>query len=605
MNNSDNRKKLTELREKYESSYAALNKKNSTLSTLRGIVFLLFLGALIVCFSEKSALVAVVAAIFVVIFIILVKTHADYMKKQDIAEGLVAAARDYEGRFGDEWRSFPDDGADFLTKENTVAYDIDLLGHASLFQLINVCHTGLGRQRLAETIMHADECTEDITQIRAAVRELAETPDRLIGFEAIGRLLDKRSKKQKKIDGFVEYCKNDISQLVPGWARLLSMVLPVAELLVIVFCICGRVSVAYVLLGFIILLIYSELTGGLTAPVLTPVRDINASVEDYLDMLGYISETEYNSKPLADLNYKITAANGVLAGFRRLNRVAMAYNIYYNPVLYIVLGSLFQWNYRLADMTVGWHKKYAAQVAEAFSLIAEYEKLCSMAALSVVRTTSDAVIISDDSDSVGYTADALYHPLLMADTVVPNSVSLDGGITIITGSNMSGKTTFLRTLAINLVLAYMGSPVCGRSLSASRMKIFTSMRVMDDVTGGISTFYAEILRIKSMAAYRDENKPMICLVDEIFKGTNSADRIVGATEAIRRLSGGCCMALVSTHDFELCNISDKDGRQCVNYHFEEYYKDDAISFDYRLKSGRCTTTNARQLLRMAGFDVAE
>ena len=126
---------------------------------------------------------------------------------------------------------------------------------------------------------------------------------------------------------------------------------------------------------------------------------------------------------------------------------------------------------------------------------------------------------------------------------------------------------------------------------------------MDDVANGISTFYAEILRIKAMAEYKEKNLPMLCLIDEIFKGTNSADRIVGATEAIKQLSGDKCMTVVSTHDFELCSIKDDNGKPAVNYHFEEYYKDDELMFDYKLKDGRCTTTNAIKLLKMAGFSV--
>ena len=135
------------------------------------------------------------------------------------------------------------------------------------------------------------------------------------------------------------------------------------------------------------------------------------------------------------------------------------------------------------------------------------------------------------------------------------------------------------------------------------MKIFTSMRVMDDVANGISTFYAEILRIKSMAQFKEKDVPMICMIDEIFKGTNSADRIVGAKEAITRLAGKKCITLVSTHDFELCGIEDKDKNPADNYHFEEYYDNDELKFDYKIRSGKCTTTNALAILRLAGFEV--
>ena len=229
----------------------------------------------------------------------------------------------------------------------------------------------------------------------------------------------------------------------------------------------------------------------------------------------------------------------------------------------------------------------------------------SFAVLGIVRETNWADINTDINNKIKLNAEELFHPLIQPAKVVSNNANLSGGITIITGSNMSGKTTYLRNLAINLALAYMGAPICGKSLSANYMKIFTSMRVTDDVAGGISTFYAEILRIKAMADYKANNEPMICLIDEIFKGTNSADRIVGAKEAITRLAGDKCMTIVSTHDFELCEIEDYQGQKAVNFHFEEYYNDNELKFDYKIKDGRCVTTNARAILRMAGFDVAD
>lgn len=166
---------------------------------------------------------------------------------------------------------------------------------------------------------------------------------------------------------------------------------------------------------------------------------------------------------------------------------------------------------------------------------------------------------------------------------------------------MSGKTTFLRSVGSNLVLAYAGGVVLAKEFDASLMKILTSIRVEDNVNKGISTFYAELLRIKQMTDYNNKKRPMICLIDEIFKGTNSADRIICATESIKKLSNPWSITLVSTHDFELCDLAKNKDVNAVNYHFSEYYKDDKIHFDYNIKSGPCVTTNAKTLLKMVGI----
>ena len=166
---------------------------------------------------------------------------------------------------------------------------------------------------------------------------------------------------------------------------------------------------------------------------------------------------------------------------------------------------------------------------------------------------------------------------------------------------MSGKSTFMRTLALNAVLAYAGGTVMAKNFRISPMRIFTSMRVRDDVSEGISSFYGEILRIKQMVAWSEQEKPMLVLVDEIFKGTNSADRIIGAEAAIKKLSRPWMMTIVTTHDFELCALADSPEVGGKNYHFEEHYDGDTIAFDYKIRPGRCRTTNAQHLMRIAGL----
>ena len=194
----------------------------------------------------------------------------------------------------------------------------------------------------------------------------------------------------------------------------------------------------------------------------------------------------------------------------------------------------------------------------------------------------------------------LTHLLIPEEKAVPNDIDATAGTRIITGSNMSGKTTYLRTVASACVLAYAGAPVPGERFRLSPLYLFTSIRVTDDAAHGLSTFYAEILRIKSMMAFKEKEKPMLIVIDEIFKGTNSADRLIGAREAISRLTGADFITLVSTHDFELCEI-ESDAAPVTNWHFEESYEDDKLLFDYKIKEGRCTTRNAQYLLKMAGI----
>ena len=195
------------------------------------------------------------------------------------------------------------------------------------------------------------------------------------------------------------------------------------------------------------------------------------------------------------------------------------------------------------------------------------------------------------------------HPLLPADTRVGNDLRLGGRgeVHIITGSNMSGKSTLMRTVGVNLVLAYAGAPVCARTFRCAALELHTSMRLKDDLEKRISSFYAELLRIKGIVEAAKAGRQVLFLVDEIFRGTNSKDRHAGAMAVLRQLHALGAAGLVSTHDLELARLEAMEPSSFRNFHFQERYEDGKIGFDYRMAPGVSTTTNAMHLLRMVGL----
>ena len=245
-------------------------------------------------------------------------------------------------------------------------------------------------------------------------------------------------------------------------------------------------------------------------------------------------------------------------------------------------NTLLLWDLHCSIQFSRWQDRAAENLREWIDIWSEIEVLLS---LSVVGHTCETCCFPEILDGAPHIeTTGLTSLLIPEDTAVPNDTALEAETRIITGSNMSGKTTYMRTLASAAILAYTGAPVCARQFSLTPLHIFTSIQVNDDMAHGISTFYAELLRIK-----------------QIFKGTNSADRIVGAQEAIRHLTRPWCITIVTTHDFELCDLQSPNGIPVTNFHFEEFYENNQIKFDYKLKEGRCHTTNARYLLQMAGI----
>ena len=606
-----NRKKNVEridfenMRLEIDKTCVGLDRIYNTLSAARAMVFLAAIVCLAIGLKDGVLPATILGIVLVVAFIVLVSVHSRVAQKKDFIEHKKNVVSRYISRYDESWRGISDDGSQYILEGDTVSVDIDLLGPSSLYQLINVAHTEAGRKRLAEELRNVPEYSKDeLDERRAAVADLSNRIDFAVEFEALGEKLEKASKKSN-IASFVEACEEGVNEGLPVWAQLCRILLPVAELTFILLFVFGLTGYGYALVGFMVLLAFSWLTKPVTDRQTVPFVTAGYMIEGYRDMMELVAGQQFDSGKLNTLRQSMDGEHGALNAFRGLSRLSQAYSIVFNPLIHQVLCGVLLWDYQLAAIMCRWKRRYGEGIAQAVDAISEIEFLSSLAVLKRVRHTGTAEVYSTEASALCVAAKNLRHPLIDESRVVGNDADMAEGIIIITGSNMSGKTTFLRTLAMNLVLAYIGAPVCADSLKAPYMKLFTSMRITDDVAHGISTFYAEILRIKAMAEYREKypDRPMLCMIDEIFKGTNSADRIVGAGEAIRRLATGHNMVMVSTHDFELCELESSSGEKASNYHFEEHYEDDRLCFDYRMKEGRCTTTNARAILRMAGFKV--
>ncbi len=602
MVNSSMKEKYISMEKELNQEHSLLQKNISTISTLRVISFLVGAGLFIVGAADALLWAEILGVIFLLVFIYFVKRHSDLYAEAEVVDSKLTVVGNYIKRFGEEWRKFSETGKDFLYKEDTVPGDLDLIGDDSLFQLINVCHTDKGKEKLITSMKLVNPHLDSIKDRNEAVAELMTKTDFSVEFESAGLRLDSKKRKFKTED-FIEYCNAEAKGNLPKWADICRLVVPIIIITTLILWAFGIIGYGVPLSCFLISISFCSQTKRVTDKVIRPLFDVSYGVSDYLTMLEHIDNERFDSKLLFDIKSNISGEKGSVTAFKELKAICQGYTICFNPAIHLILSGVILWDYQLAHLMSKWKKKYGDVVANSFDYIGSVEELLSLSVVGVIRNTCWGEIDCVEKNSVELHCENLYHPLISPEKVVANSAKLKAGITIITGSNMSGKTTFLRTIAVNLALAYMGAPVCGKSLKSNYMKLFTSMRVTDDVAGGISTFYAEILRIKAMAEAKATNIPMLCLIDEIFKGTNSADRIVGATEVIKQLSGDRCMTVVSTHDFELCNITDGEGKLATNYHFEEYYHNDELKFDYKIKDGRCTTTNAKEILRMAGFEL--
>ena len=603
-------------KEKIELEKLAMDKKFSRIATVRLLVFIVAIVLISVGISEKSLLIMGCGFFLIAVFIYFVRYHATIRDKMDALSAKAQVVNRYIMRYSGRWKTFKDDGSEFLTQEDTVSYDLDLLGKNSMYQMITIAHTTAGRKKLADTLSLKTDHKSEMDVRYEAITELGTKGTFLIDFEASSeRILAKREKalarkidyddeddskeeSDKKGEG-KDSKEKDAPVTFPVWMYPLMILVPAMNIFSIVMVLMGNWEPSKILMTFIAGAIITWFPLGLHEKLKAPIDSYGTAANDYYKMLSLVKEENFDSKLLKGLREKVAEKDGSLGAIKKMDRIATLSNISYNPIVHMVLAGFVGWDFYISKAASSWMSKHAGVFEESTDIISDFEELGSFAVLSMVRETVKPVISND----LRLDMEGVYHPLLDPATVISNDSSLSNSLTIITGSNMSGKTTFLRTLAVNLVLTYTGSGVCAKSFKAPFVKIFTSMRVMDDVSGGISTFYAEILRIKDMAEYVASNSdlPALCLIDEIFKGTNSADRIVGAEQALRKLSAGNAMVIVTTHDFELCELKTESGKDADNYHFEEYYENSELRFDYTIKDGRCTTRNAMAILKMAGL----
>ena len=290
---------------------------------------------------------------------------------------------------------------------------------------------------------------------------------------------------------------------------------------------------------------------------------------------------------------------------RRLGRLAAALGVRTNPILWLLFHLFVPWDFFFSYRLELVRKEIAELLPRWLDAWYELESLNSLANFAYLNPD---YVFPELSNAAGqFEACDLGHPLLRRETRICNDFKLDqdGRIVILTGSNMAGKSTFLRTVGVNLVLAYAGAPVNAASLKTSPFRIFTCIKVSDSVQDGLSYFYAEVKRLQALLAATGmggDELPVLFLIDEIFRGTNSRERLIGSRSYIRALSQGTSMGLIATHDLDLTKLADAI-KGVTNYHFREEVKDGRMVFDYQLRNGPCPTTNALKIMRLEGLPV--
>ena len=573
-------------------------KSSNDYSLLRGISFLIFVGSIIGYLStlQNGPVWFLLMISTIILFIWSLQKHGRASTLLSSLEAQIHLTRLELQRIDLQFDGI-EDGADFIEPDHPYQIDLDIFGHHSLFQLLNRCQIPDSKQLLANWLSAKASITE-ISQRQEAVQELAKDQSWFEEFQAAIKIeLDKKQKRVPWISQhqLIEWAQtpNTIRQS-KSWKSITILITMLSTLLILLVTFTTLPSQwLYLLIPVNGLWLYHA------AKKLNEVsRGIGMAyylISSFSTAMKMIEDRRFKSEKLKYLQGQLLTndwkASESIASLSKLtHRLAARANM-----VYLILDLPFLLDAYLLSDLIQWKENYSSQIKKWFEIVNEVECLISIAGFS--RSNPEFHFPIVDKKPFHFSAENLGHPLIPIDEKVTNNyqISGKGHIDIITGSNMSGKSTFERTIGINMVLAQMGAPVNATSLKMGLTTIFTSMRTTDDLSKHTSSFYAELKRIQQLLKTCEEHESTFFILDELLKGTNSDDRHKGAVALIKKLSLKPAFGLISTHDLAL----GKEGaniQNIRNFSFNSEIKNDEIIFDYKLSEGLCKSFNASKLM---------
>jgi hypothetical protein len=502
------------------------------------------------------------------------------------------------GRLAHKWIGAGPRGEEFRDPKHPYADDLDLFGLGSLFELLSTCRTATGERTLAQWLL----APGDPGVVRARQAAVAELKDRLDLREAMALLgediraaIDDRAMKL--------WGERPAVRFFAG-ARWMAFALAFAAMVTIMLFLAQVFGARPLLLVLLAELIFSlAVRDGVRAAqssVSTPARELKLLGQ----LLERLEKESFTAPYLTQLTHTLdTKGLTASAEIRRLQRLVEQLDATRNEFFRVLISPLL-WKSQFAMAIEAWRQQSGPHIAEWIAVVGDFEALCSLATFSYERPQAVFPELSEMPSPILEGAD-VKHPLIDPAHAIGNDIELgsDCALWVVSGSNMSGKSTWLRAVGLNTVLAWAGAPVCCSRLRLSRLRIGASIRVNDSLADNKSRFYAEISRLRDIVDLARSGQPVLFLLDELLSGTNSHDRRIGAAAVIRGLVESGAIGFVTTHDLALAEITGTLGERARNVHFEDHIENGEIHFDYHLRDGVVERSNALELMRAVGLDV--
>lgn len=580
---------------RYSSRAQVLKQQLDWLSLLRLLLFFGFIFSGYESLVTGSAFFIAGTLLLLAAFLVMIRVYDQMQQKTAFYKALVKLNSD-EISFLDGQPSVYSTGKEYTDPHHPYSYDLDMFGEGGLFPYLNRCSTSFGKEALAQSLLHPD--TTIITERQKAIAELKDKLEFRQHLQAHGSLLDTRDKEMQQLKAWLETPPTFKNRIL----FYTLMLLPLASTTCLVYYFITEeekaLNIFYEL--FVVNLVVAASFARKISAHLSVSTSVTTILQQFAGQLKQVEDQTFQSPLLQQLQKGLKAGNDTAS--KSISRLASLFNYLeaiVNLLVSMLLNGLFLFHIHILFRLEKWKQENGNKIMPWLKLLGEVEALNSMANLAYNNPAFTTPVVSNTETLV---ADNMGHPLIRANKRVNNSISFaEQHFIILTGSNMSGKSTFLRTLGINLILARSGSVVCADRFVFYPYAVHVSMRISDSLQDSESFFYAELKRLQAIIQQLEAGEKTFIILDEILRGTNSNDKHNGTIGLIRKLVAANACGIIATHDLTVSQLAEANPHYISNKCFESEIINDELIFDYRLKDGVCTKLSASFLMVKMGI----
>ena len=587
--------------EKFKTLLAQLQKKRSNLGWIRLAVFLLTIAIAYYVFTTYglAGLIPTVVGLGVLLYLVSVDVANNNQIKN--TKTLIQLNEEelqvLHHKFMDRA-----DGQRFMPAEHAYANDLDIFGKASIYQWLNRCYTEQGGQLFANRLLQPLSVS-GVLERQEAIRQLTPQLDWRQQWQAYAMQTTVTASTEKKIQTWLDEEEEHFTSSFWKWFVIAYSTLTLGSAIAAIL---GFIPGTLFSTLFLLYLISSLL---LSKNAIKPYIHLGGIVKETAtlqSLIDWLEKLETKSSFLLDLQKGLKGEAATAGGeLKELKIILDRFDLRASIIGLLFFNPFLLWDVRQMMALNSWRKRNSKSVKKWFEGAAEMEVLHSLSTLHFNHPNWAFPKFSEQHFT--FEGKQIGHPLLPEQQRVNNNFSMNGlaKIGLITGSNMAGKSTFLRSLGVNVVLAQTGAPVCASTFTLSPVQLVSSMRIADNLAENTSTFYAELKKLRTIIEMVKAHLPVFILLDEILRGTNSFDRHKGSAALIKQLIREDAVAVIATHDVELAQIQSSYPASIENYHFDVEVEGEELYFDYKLKNGVCKSLNASILMKKIGIDLQE